>query len=192
MKSLPPSWYTITAFPPSEFGVCTALPLWTATIGVPYGEIMSMPSWVRPPGRGHPNESTNDTGPATGHVEMAPEPDTGNEPPPPPWVGRPICAWACSSWNCWYSSFTVDCRSASRASSAVRWVCSAAAAFACASACSVRRTRSRRSRSDCTATDVATSSSPCAMSCANRSRSAKSENDSEPSSAPIASLPPEM
>ena len=34
-----------------------------------------MPSWVRPPGRGHPNESTNDTGPATGHVEMAPEPD---------------------------------------------------------------------------------------------------------------------
>ena len=42
-----------------------------------------MPSWMRPPGRGQPNESTNDTGPATGHVEMAPEPVTGNEPPPP-------------------------------------------------------------------------------------------------------------
>jgi len=55
---------------------------------------MSIPSWIRPPGLGQPNESTNETAPATGHVETAPEPLTGNEPPLLP-GGSPICCWAC-------------------------------------------------------------------------------------------------
>ena len=59
-----------------------------------------MPSWIRPPGRGQPNESTNETNPWTGQIEMAPEPLGGNGPPPPA-GGNPICACWSSVWYCW-------------------------------------------------------------------------------------------
>ena len=52
---------------------CSTRPLTGATVGVPDAAIMSTPSWARPPERGAPKLSTNETGPWTGHT-MPPAP----------------------------------------------------------------------------------------------------------------------
>src|SRR5262249_41517198 len=58
--------------PPSLFVWKLALPETTATSGVPNGLIMSTPWWVRPPGRGSPNECPNARGPPTGQTQSPP------------------------------------------------------------------------------------------------------------------------
>ena len=74
-----------------------------------------MPSCVRPPGRGSPNESVKEVGPLTGQVWSHPDPDTGGgEPVPgvPPDGVPPVVPGVDAAC----STASRCCRSAARAS----------------------------------------------------------------------------